>query len=30
MEMFEKKWEDWNCTIDCDIEKGCDRCEKNR
>ncbi len=28
MEAFEKKWESWSCDIDCDVEKGCDRCEK--
>ena len=28
MEAFEKKWEDWDCTVDCYVEKGCDRCEK--
>jgi len=28
MEAFEKKWKDWDCSVNCDIEKGCDRCEK--
>ena len=28
MKAFEKQWKDWNCDIDCQVEKGCGRCEK--
>ena len=27
MEAFEKKWEDWDCDINCDIGE-CDSCKK--